>query len=77
MSGNSKGLNSYRVIPFKNTPTELSVLLFWQSNAQFGLPMMRLCQWFFELKGHAAPVETLFSNLSYATSKIINKNDYQ
>jgi hypothetical protein len=69
----AKDLNSYRVIPFKNTPTELSALLFWQSNAQFGLPIMRLCRWVFEVKGYAAPVETLFSNLSYAKTKIRNK----
>ena len=46
---------------------------FWKTTQQFAEPMRKLASFVFQLKGHAAPVETLFSLLSYSKPKIKNK----
>ena len=46
---------------------------FWKTTQQFTKPMRKLASFVFQLKGHAAPMETVFSSLSYSKPKIKNK----
>ena len=51
----------------------MTPMYFWRTTQQFAKPMRKLASFVFQLKGHAAPVETLFSFLSYSKPKIKNK----
>lgn len=46
---------------------------FWQTASSFQRPLRSLVNTIYKLKGHAAPVESLFSRLSYTKPKIRNK----
>ena len=46
---------------------------FWSSTHHFSEPTRRFCDYVFKLKGQAAPVETVFSTLSYIKPKIRNR----
>jgi hypothetical protein len=46
---------------------------FWQTATTFQRPLRSFVTTIYKLKGHAAPVESLFSKLSYAKPKIRNK----
>ena len=51
----------------------MTPMYFWRTTQQFAEPMRKLALFVFQLKGHTAPVETLFSLLSYSKPKIKNK----
>ena len=46
---------------------------FWKTTQQFAKPTRKLASFVFQLKGHASPMETLFSSLSYSKPKIKSK----
>ena len=48
-------------------------MYFWKTTQQFAKPKRKLASFVFQLKGHAAPVEILFSLLSYSKPKIKSK----
>ena len=48
----------------------MTPIYLWKTTQQFAKPMRKLASFVFQLKGHAAPVETLFSSLSYSEPKI-------
>ena len=52
---------------------EQSVRVFWQLTIKYNKPTRTLVRYMFSIKGHGAPVETLFSSLSYSKPKIQNK----
>ena len=51
----------------------MTPMYFWKTTQQFTEPMRKLASFVFQLKGHAAAMETLFSLLSYSKPKIKNK----
>ena len=51
----------------------MTPIYFWKTTQQFAKPTRKLASFVFQLKLHAAPVETLFSSLSYSKPKIKNK----
>ena len=51
----------------------MTPMYFWKTTQQFAEPMRKLASFVFQLKGHAAPMETLFSLLSYSKPKIKHK----
>ena len=51
----------------------MTPMSFWKTTQQFAKPMRKLASFVFQLKGHAAPMETLISSLSYSRPKIKNK----
>ena len=51
----------------------MTPMYFWKTTQQFAEPTRKLASFVFQLKGHAAPMETLFSLLSYSKPKIKNK----
>ena len=51
----------------------MTPMYFWKTTQQFAEPMRKLASFVFQLKGHAAAIETLFSSLSYSKPKIKNK----
>ena len=50
---------------------------FWKTTQQFTELMRKLASFVFQLKGHAAPVETLFSSLSYSKPNQEQDDDRQ
>ena len=63
---------------YVNTPEDqfmmnLDPIIFWNSTAKFHPPMRQLAVMLFKVKGHAAPVETLFSGMSYTKTKTRNR----
>ena len=64
--------NSFIFIFTKNHKT-ITLMYFWKTTQQFAKPMRNLALFVFQLKGHAASVETLFSLLSCSKPKIKNK----
>ena len=51
----------------------MTPMYFLKTTQQFAEPMRKQASLVFQLKGHAAPMETLFSSLSYSKPKINNK----
>ena len=51
----------------------MTPMYFWKTTQQVAKPMRKLTSFVFQLKRHAAPMETLFSLLSYSKHKIKNK----
>ena len=52
---------------------EMSPSTFWHCTIKYSKATRTLVGYIFSLKGHAAPVETIFSSLSYSKPKIRNK----
>ena len=50
----------------------MTPMYFWKITHQFTEPMRKLASFVFQLKGHVAPMVTLFSSLSYSKPKIKN-----
>ena len=69
----SQDLTKYKSFQFLQPHLDAEPKDFWAHTQQFQDPTRLFARYVFLLKGHAAPVETLFSNLSYAKPKIRNR----
>jgi len=69
----AQGITAYSECTLTLSQHELSASMFWQLTVKYSKPTRTLVGYIFSLKGHAAPVETLFSSLSYSKPKIRNK----
>lgn len=69
----AQDLTAYAENEFTSSQKEMTQCVFWKCTTQFSPCTRMLAQFVFKLKGHAAPVETLFSSLSYSKPKIRNK----
>jgi hypothetical protein len=52
---------------------EMSPSTFWNCTIKYSKATRTLVAYMFSLKGHAAPVETIFLSLSYSKAKVRNK----
>ena len=50
----------------------LDPISFWMTTSKFDSTLRPLAIMIFKMKGHAAPVETLFSGMSYTKTKTCN-----
>jgi hypothetical protein len=50
----------------------LDPISFWKTTSKFGSALRCLASMIFKMKGHAAPVKTLFSGMSYTKTKTCN-----
>ena len=50
----------------------LDPISFWKTPSKFDSALMHLATMIFKIKGHAAPVETLFSGMSYTKTQTCN-----
>ena len=50
----------------------LDPISFWKTTSKFDSSLRRLVTMIFKIKGHAAPVESLFSGMSYTKTKTFN-----
>ena len=50
----------------------LDPILFWKTTSKFDSSLRHLATIIFKFKGHAVPVETLFSGMSYTMTKTCN-----
>ena len=50
----------------------LDPISFWKTISKFDSSLRRLATMIFKMKGHAAPVESLFSGMSYTKTKTCN-----
>ena len=50
----------------------LDPISFWKTTSKFDSALSHLAIMIFKIKGHAVPVETLFSGMSYAKTKTCN-----
>ena len=66
----AQDIHKYNSFIFTEDHKTLTPMYFWKTTQQFAKPMRKLASFVFQLKGHAAPVETLFSSLSYSKPKI-------
>ena len=69
----AQDIHKYNSFIFTKDHKTMTTMYFWKSTQQFTKPMRKLPSFVFQLKGHAAPMETLFSLLSYSKPKIKNK----
>ena len=69
----AQDIHKYNSFIFTKDHKTMTPMDFWKTTQQFTKPMRKLASFVFQLKGHAAPVETLFSSLSYSKPKIKSK----
>ena len=69
----AQDIHKYTSFIFTKDHKTMTPMYFWKTTQQFAKPTRKLASFMFQLKGHAAPVETLFSSLSYSKPKIKNK----
>ena len=69
----AQDIHKYNSFIFTKDHKTMTLMYFWKTTQQFAKPMRMPASFVFQLKGHAAPVETLFSLLSYSKPKIKNK----
>lgn len=69
----AQDISIYAELQFTQSQQEMSPSTFWKCSLQFAHCTQTFSSYVFKLKGHAAPVETLFSSLSYSKPKIRNK----
>ena len=50
----------------------LDPISFWKTTSKFDSALRHLATMIFKMKGHAAPVESLFSGMSYTKTKTCN-----
>ena len=50
----------------------LDPILFWKTTSKFDSSLRHLATIIFKFKGHAVPVETLFTGMSYTKTKACN-----
>ena len=50
----------------------LDPISFWKTTSKFDSSLSHLATMIFRMKGHAAPIETLFSGMSYTKTKTCN-----
>ena len=50
----------------------LDPISFWKTTSKFDSSLSHLATMIFRMKGHAAPVESLFSGMSYTKTKTCN-----
>jgi hypothetical protein len=50
----------------------LDLISFWKTTSKFDSSLRHLATTIFKIKGHAVPVETLFSGMSYTMTKTYN-----
>ena len=70
-------ISTYLECNLTESQHEMSLRIFWQLTIKYSKPTRTLVGSIFSLKGHAAPMETLFSSLSYSKPEIRNKMDTQ
>ena len=68
----AQDIHKYNSFIFTKDHKTMTPMYFCKTTQQFTKPT-RMASFVFQLKGHAAPVETLFSSLSYPKPKIKNK----
>ena len=51
----------------------LDPISFWKTTSKFDSALRHLATMIFKMKGHAAPVESLFSGMSYTKTKTCNR----
>jgi hypothetical protein len=69
----SHGLNDYSKHAFTQVQLDLTPSTFWKCTQIVQAPLRKFADFVFKLKGHGAPVETLFSSLSYTKTKTRNR----
>ena len=69
----AQGIHKYNSFILTKDHLTMTPIYFWKTTQQFAESTRKLASFVFQLKGHAAPVETLFSSLSYSKPKIKNK----
>ena len=60
----AQDIHKYNSFIFTKDHKTMPPMYFWKTTQQFTKPMRKLASFVFQLKGHAAPMETLFSLLS-------------
>ena len=66
----AEDMTTYSELEFTVSLEEMSPSTFWKCSLHFAHFTRTLSSYIFRLKGHAAPVETLLSSLSYSKPKI-------
>ena len=51
----------------------LDPISFWKTTLKFDSSLSHLATMIFRMKGHAAPIESLFSGMSYTKTKTCNR----
>ena len=69
----AQDIHKYNMFIFTKDHKIMTLISFLKTTQQFAKPTRKLASFVFQLKGHAAPMETLFSSLSYSKPKIKNK----
>ena len=69
----AQDIHKYDLFSFTKDHKTMTPMSFWKIAQQFTKPTRKLASFVFRLKGHAAPMETLFSSLSCSKPKIKNK----
>ena len=69
----AQDMTTYAELEFTESQEEMSPSTFWKCTLPFAHCTQTLSSYVFRIKGHAAPIETLFSSLSYSKPKIRNK----
>ena len=65
----AQDIHEYNSFIFTKDHKTMTPMYFWKTTQQFTEPTRKLPSFMFQLKGHAAPMETLFSSLSYSNPK--------
>ena len=69
----AQDIHKYNSFIFTKDHLTMTLMSFWKTTQQLAEPMRKLASFVFQLKGHATPMETLLSSLSYSKPKIKNK----